>query len=267
MPVTLATASSTGCSAAPRSQCAARVPRAPVPCTLRQASSARLLAGSSHRRAPGASRLAAGVTIGGQALPPLHAAAPPPPPAQPYGPWQRVLGTAARVTGTAALGVALALASTGAAEAARSGGRMGGSAFGRSAFGAGGSGFGASASTGAWGSGSSLRSGWGAGAMAGSGFGGSRQGLHRSGGPLTGGFGGVAPTGPALTTRTNAFFLSPWGFGECSAFCRAAAAAAPLVVVGLLFFVPHWLPPPASCRLGSGAPRGGPASGQPRRCA
>lgn len=134
----------------------------------------------------------------------------------------------ARCAGVAGMATALALgAGVGAAEAARSGGRMGGAAFGGSRFSSGGFGssaWGASSSTGTWGG----RSAFGGGGAMGSGWGGSsRLGAYRSGGagPLTGGFGSSFST-PSSGVRTNAFFLSPFGFGEWRRRRPAAVAAA-----------------------------------------
>lgn len=113
--------------------------------------------------------------------------------------WRRLMGQLSRWAGVAVLAMALAFGWAGAAEAARSGGRMGGSSFGGSRYGGGlggsrGAAWGASSSTGAWGSpGRSAFGGAGA-------FGGysssSRHGTVGS---------------PGSSVRVNSFFLSPFG--------------------------------------------------------
>lgn len=130
--------------------------------------------------------------------------------------WQQLMRHLARGAAMLSLALVVALGATGAAEAARSGGRMGGSSFGGGRSFGGGGGFGGSSSFGG------SRSVGGSSMFGGSLFGGaggsssSALGSYRSSSgasPLSGGFSrggvGLAPR----TVQTNSFFISPFGYG------------------------------------------------------
>lgn len=152
------------------------------------------------------------VRTGCEGLPPLdRAALPPPPPAVPGTP--SLLQRLARAGGAVALGAALALGSAGAAEAARSGGRMGGRSFGGSRFSSSGGGFGGRSGFGAAASmGGSSRTSSSLGSVFGSSGSGSGFRSSYKGGALTGGI-SSSPPATSGSVRVNSFFLSPWGEG------------------------------------------------------